>query len=263
MSAVDRARHAVGRAVRSGLHRVGFELVRRADPAPAPLPPDLDDRTLATIEAVRRYTLTETDRIATLVAAVRHVAVHRIPGALVECGVWRGGSMLAIARTLVEQGETDRDLYLYDTFDRMPPPADRDVDVWGNPASSYFDGPVDPHDTDHYRYLPMEEVRSVVLSSGYPPARVHLVQGLVEETIPSVAPERIALLRLDTDWYSSTAHEMRHLYPRIVDQGFLLVDDYGQFLGARDAVDEHLADVVPAPFLHRIDFTGRLHQIRR
>ena len=78
--------------------------------------------------------------------------------------------------------------------------------------------------------------------TGYPPERIHFVRGPVEETLPAGAPDEIALLRLDTDWYESTRHELEHLYPRLAAGGVLLVDDYGHWEGARKAVDEYFAD---------------------
>jgi hypothetical protein len=86
---------------------------------------------------------------------------------------------------------------------------------------------------------------------------------MVEDTLPSQAPPQVALLRLDTDWYASTAHEMRHLFPRIVDGGVLIVDDYGLFRGAREAVDEHLADCALPLLLNRIDFAARIAVVHR
>jgi len=81
---------------------------------------------------------------------------------------------------------------------------------------------------------------------------------MVERTVPDAAPENIALLRLDTDWYSSTKHELIHLYPRIVRNGVLVIDDYGHFKGARDAVDEYMRnDKVPI-LLNRVDYSGRV-----
>ncbi len=76
----------------------------------------------------------------------------------------------------------------------------------------------------------------------YPAERVHFVPGKVEDTVPQKAPESIALLRLDTDWYSSTRHELEHLYPRLVSGGVLILDDYGWWQGARQATDEWLRD---------------------
>ena len=85
-----------------------------------------------------------------------------------------------------------------------------------------------------------------------------MVPGLVEDTVPSQAPEVIALLRLDTDWYKSTWHELEHLYPRLSVGGVLIIDDYGHWEGARRAVDEFIEAKGLRLFLSRIDYTGRL-----
>ena len=101
-------------------------------------------------------------------------------------------------------------------------------------------------------------VRELLRSTGYPSERVHVVRGAVEETLPGHAPDRLALLRLDTDWYESTRHELQELYPRLATGGVLIVDDYGHWEGARRAVDEYFAGAGPAPLLQRIDYTGRM-----
>lgn len=248
--------------VRRGLRRLGYDLVRTSAAASQPpsAPPDVDAQVAATIDAVRPYTLTGPERVAALVEAVRYVVRAQVPGAFVECGVWRGGSALAVLRTLVELGVDDRDVWLYDTFTSMPAPTERDVDVHGVAAAEYHaQYAADPSVLDPaYDYLPLEEVRSVLLATGYPPERLHLVQGLVEETVPGQAPDEIALLRLDTDYYSSTRHELEHLAPRIAARGVLLVDDYGHWRGSRDAVDEWM-ETLPHPLLlQRIDYTARL-----
>jgi hypothetical protein len=80
----------------------------------------------------------------------------------------------------------------------------------------------------------------------------------VEDTIPAAAPERIALLRLDTDWYDSTRHELECLYPRLMRGGVLILDDYGHWQGARQAADEYLARHGGKLLLNRIDYTGRV-----
>jgi hypothetical protein len=95
-------------------------------------------------------------------------------------------------------------------------------------------------------------------STGYPDQRLHFIRGTVEETIPGAAPSRLALLRLDTDWYESTRHELLHLYPRLADGGVLIVDDYGHWEGARRAVDEYFAEHPPLPLLARVDYTARI-----
>lgn len=246
------------RGVRGRLRRVGTAAVATQE---GPLLAEgMDDETAATVRAVAPYTLTGPERVAALVDAVRYVVRAEVPGALAECGVWRGGSALAVLRTLVELGVDDRDVWLYDTFTEMPSPTERDIDLYGVPAVDYhgqFDQ--DPSALDPaYRYLPLPQVRELLLSTGYPAERVHLVQGLVEQTLPGQAPEQLALLRLDTDYYTSTRHELEHLAPRLSSRGVLLVDDYGHWRGSRDAVDEWMATLPHPLLLQRIDYTARL-----
>ena len=103
-----------------------------------------------------------------------------------------------------------------------------------------------------------DEVRRNLASTGYPSDRLHFIRGRVEDTIPASAPESIALLRLDTDWYESTRHELTHLYPRLVRGGVLIIDDYGHWQGARQATDEYFSVLGSPVLLHRIDYTGRI-----
>ena len=98
-----------------------------------------------------------------------------------------------------------------------------------------------------------------IRSTGYPEQRVHFIKGPVEQTIPVHPPvPAIALLRLDTDWYESTKHELEHLFPLLVRGGIMILDDYGHWQGARQAVDEYLERLPHSYYLHRIDYTGRL-----
>jgi O-methyltransferase len=97
-----------------------------------------------------------------------------------------------------------------------------------------------------------------VLGVGYPEEQIHFVEGPVEETVPGSAPAELALLRLDTDWYESTKHELEHLYPRLARGGVLILDDYGYWQGARRAVDEYLAGLDSPLLLNRIDHTARI-----
>jgi hypothetical protein len=101
-------------------------------------------------------------------------------------------------------------------------------------------------------------VRAAVLSVGYPEEKVHFVQGPVEETLPEHAPAEIALLRLDTDWYASTKHELVHLYPRLAPGGVLIIDDYAYWRGARQAVDEYVNENELPLLLVRIDHGARV-----
>jgi len=104
----------------------------------------------------------------------------------------------------------------------------------------------------------MEEARANVLSTGYPAAKMAFVKGKVEDTIPASAPRQIALLRLDTDWFESTYHELVHLYPRLSPGGILIVDDYGYWQGARKAVDRYVEEQQLKLLLTRVDDSARM-----
>jgi hypothetical protein len=106
----------------------------------------------------------------------------------------------------------------------------------------------------------LSDVQRNLGSTQYPHDQIRYIVGKVEETIPRYLPGQIALLRLDTDWYSSTHHELSHLYPLLSPQGFLIIDDYGHWAGARKATDEYFAAHKHPPFLHRVDYTGRIAQ---
>ena len=195
-----------------------------------------------------------------LCEAVRYIERAGVQGSIVECGVWRGGSMMAAALTLIDLNAADRDLFLYDTFTEFPEPEDRDQLAWSavEPEEMYRRITTD----EMFDHLPVEQVVAVLEGTGYPAARVHAIQGLVEATIPDQAPDQISLCRLDTDWYRSTLHELEYLFPRIAPGGVLIIDDYGEFLGAREAVDEYFADGRETQLLHRIDASCRLIQKR-
>jgi cephalosporin hydroxylase len=207
------------------------------------------------VGAVQPFTMTSPERILALREAVRHIVRHKVPGAIVECGVWKGGSMMATARTLLALGQK-RNLFLFDTFCGMTTPEAIDRDLAGHPAADLLNA---PSPSALIRAAsPLDEVQQNMASTGYDPALVKYVVGPVEETVPAQAPDQIALLRLDTDWYASTAHELQHLYPRLAAGGILIIDDYGHWQGARRAVDEFLAETRTPLFLHRIDYTGRI-----
>ena len=243
--------HLRGRVGSAGDGGAGAEEPARAHTFPM----DFEEGDIELCRRVGPYTMTTPPRIYALARAVEHVAAREIPGALVECGVWRGGSMMAVALTLLRLGITDRELYLFDTFSGMTAPSDQDVKRSGERAADALadEGP----DSDIWAIAPIDEVRKAVLSVGYPEERIHFVEGTVEETLPANAPEEIALLRLDTDWYSSTKHELVHLYPRLTRGGVLILDDYGYWQGARRAVDEYISENGLTLLLNRIDNTAR------
>lgn len=205
-------------------------------------------------EKTKPFTMVSKERQYALYKAVEYVVKAKIPGDFVECGVWRGGNGMLIAHTLKKFGVTNRKIYLYDTYEGMAEPESIDVNVNdGTRASTYWKK--QKKEGEKWCYASFEEVRQNMRRTRYPEKNIVLVKGKVEDTIPKTIPARIAVLRLDTDWYSSTKHELHHLYPRLSRKGVLLIDDYGGWEGARRAVDEYFKK--QPVLLHRDDGTGR------
>lgn len=245
------------KVIRGTLRRIGLDIARLKDPRDGPLfPADFDGPTQDLCRSVRPFTMTSPERLFALREGIKYVVRHKVPGDIVECGVWKGGSMMAVARTLQGLGDTNRNLYLFDTFEGMPAPGEQDVSLNDEPAEELL-SKSDKKSSAVWAYSTLEEVNLNLLSTGYPENRLSFIKGRVEETIPENAPSQIALLRLDTDWYESTYHELVHLYPRLSPGGVLIIDDYGHWKGARRAVDQYFEENNLPLLLNRIDYTGR------
>lgn len=194
------------------LNKAGYEAVNfRAGTNP---------RDLEIVASVANRTLVGPLRLLSVIEAVEYVVKNRIPGAIVECGVWRGGCLLAASKKLLQ-------------LSALAP-------IWGY---------------DLFVESDFDDVRRAI-TEVHPPNLLTLVPGDVLKTLPAKAPRQIAVLRLDTNTYDSTMHELRHLYPLLAPGGVLLLDDYGRWPCFREAVRRYFHGRLP--FLCRIDYTGRL-----
>lgn len=247
-AAGDRRRRADRKEMAKQLARLreqvdDIQVLTRPKPKPAPgLPADYDDDMRQIWPKVKDRTMNLHEKVYFLLESVRYLERHRIEGAIVECGVWRGGSMLAVAHMLSRLGAVQRDLYLFDTYSGMTEPNDRDTHIWAHKPATEIMATKDAASAPIWAAADVEDVRSGFSSVAYPAERLHFIPGRVEDTIPGQAPDRIALLRLDTDWYESTKHELEHLYHRLAPGGVLVIDDYGSWQGSKDATDEFLAN---------------------
>jgi len=240
--------------------RLGVQVARQPTPRhPERSHPDIADPDFyALCRRCGPFTMTTIERMHALYEAVGHIERSGLEGDVVECGVWRGGSSMLAALALLRSGAPERTLWLYDTFAGMSEPTEYDVAASGERVGEGWDRYRDRRDHPVLAYAGLAEVRANLASTGYPDDRIRYVEGKVEDTIPDRMPERIALLRLDTDWYESTRHELEHLYPRLVPGGVLIIDDYGAWEGARRAVDEWRTATSAPPLLLRVDSTGRV-----
>jgi O-methyltransferase len=203
--------------------------------------PEIEDATFWEFyERCRDYSLVHVTGFYNVFQSLRYLAANRIAGNAVECGCFLGGIAMFMGLLRAELALSRMEIILFDTF-KGAPAGSTDV-VLGAPF-------VEPCELPSYRDAVPATIAQVVGSTrGY-----RFVEGLVEQTLPTTPTGDLALLRLDTDYYSSTAAEYDVLYPRLVCGGVLIVDDYGMFQGSRRATDEYLSRLPRPPLLNRID----------
>lgn len=221
-------------------------------------PGDFEEQHIRIYRKVAPYTMTSRERIFAAIEAAKYISKNGIEGDVVECGVWKGGSSMAILETLNIAGDTTRNIFLYDTYEGMSAPTENDKTNYDKSAEELLEADSDKEKNLVWAYSSLEEVKANIALSGYNQNQIHYVKGKVEDTIPATIPGKIALLRLDTDWYESTKHELEYLFPLLVKGGVIIIDDYGYWQGAKKAVDEYFATNNTQILLTRIDDTGRI-----
>jgi O-methyltransferase len=172
---------------------------------------------------IRRNTMVGPERIANLSRLARRIEDEQIPGDVVECGVYKGGTAAILARSATRSA-LPRTVWLFDVFDGMPPATDLDgpgADDWvGNLVSS------------------PQKVSRLLRRTGADLSRVRIVPGLFQHTFPTVHIPQIAILNIDADWYVSVKLCLDTFYNAVVPRGFISLDDYGAWPGCRLAVDQ-------------------------
>jgi hypothetical protein len=218
---------------------------------------------LSIMNFVNERTMTGQLRLANLCEAVGYLTQRNIVGDFVECGVWRGGSVMAMAMKSKSLGNSERKIWLYDTFEGMTQPNEKDFLIENSILANSLTLDLKSNsklDSDYIggitAFASLEDVTKGLSSSGYPVKNFKIVKGDVSRTLLHCeVPEQISLLRLDTDFYESTKISLEILWPKLVQGGILILDDYDFWGGARQAVDEFFAS--DAPFMMRMD-TGRV-----
>ena len=151
----------------------------------------------------------------------------------------------------------ERKIYLYDTYEGMSKPTIKDIRSYDNYKAQNKWHQLKKSNLK-WDYASLEEVKKNLYSTKYPIENLKFIKGKVEDTIPKTIPEKISILRLDTDWYESTYHELVYLFPRLVKYGILILDDYGHWKGAKAATEKYFNENNIKIFLNRIDNTGRI-----
>lgn len=218
--------------------------------------PDLDEEFIELKNKCIPYTMTTVDSLYYTYMSTKYVIENNIPGDFIECGVWRGGNTMMVALTLMKLKNTDKKIYLYDTFEGMSKPTEKDI-TYKNEDAKIEWSKSQKEDINEWCFSSLDEVRKNLSTTGYPENKLIFVKGKVEDTLKETLPEQISVLRLDTDWYESTYQELVNLYPLLVKKGFLIVDDYGYWKGAREAVEQYFKEKDIKIFMNRLDNSAR------
>lgn len=192
------------------------------------------------------FTMTSLKRMQRLHESINYLNKNKIEGAYVECGVYKGGSVMNMALTQLNFKKMVH-IYLYDTFEGMTSSGEFDINHRGVLASRILKNP------SKKCICSLEEAKKNLKLTGYPKEFLHFCQGDVAITLKQQVPEKIALLRLDTDWYESTKIELESLYPKLVKGGVLILDDYGYWRGARKATDDYFKSIGVRPKFEPIE----------
>ncbi|MBV8466930.1 MAG: TylF/MycF family methyltransferase [Burkholderiales bacterium] len=174
------------------------------------------------------HTMIGIQRIENLHWCLDQVRADSIPGDLIETGVWRGGATIFMRGFLAAHGLNDRSVWVADSFEGLPKTGlaqDRGID---------FSKEVHP-----YLAVGLEEVQALFARYDLLDEQVKFLKGWFKDTLPTAPIERLALLRLDGDLYTSTWDALKHLYPKLSPGGFVIVDDYFSFPVCQEAVDAY------------------------
>jgi len=217
------------------------------------------EKIMKPIEAAAPYTKASLERLQAMEQALRSVDSNRLEGDIVECGVWQGGHII-----LARKVSPNRRCWLFDTFNGMVKPGEEDTKRDGGSALAKWSRK--SANGQLWVACSVEQVTRNLMATGtYHPILCRFMVGDVCTVLrlPDIdLPEKIAVLRLDTDWYASTKTELEVLWPRVVPGGFIIIDDYGHWLGARKAAQEYFKKHYPAYWreLKPVDYTAVMMQ---
>ena len=247
--------------VQSLFNALGFDIRRSRNGIPPATPVELSESERRFVSYIVNNSLSMStwEGLWATAMACTYVINSKIDGDFVECGVWRGGNAI-LAAMIFTSHNCDKKIYLFDTFEGMTAPSQRDRDSLGGKLAlaEYLRNSRSDHNA--WCYASVSEVEFNFRKAGLLNENIVFVKGDVEHTLCdcSQLPEKIALLRLDTDWYASTKKELEILYPRVCAGGVLIIDDYGHWAGAKEAVDEYFSADIGRPLLQYVDYTRRM-----
>ena len=200
------------------------------------------------IQNSSKFSLLSEERLLNNIRSIDHILLKNIQGHIVEIGVYRGGSIMAMIYTL-QRNNALKHIYLYDTFEGMTDATQNDTII---ATGEHYNNAV-VNSVSLACIASLEDVKQNISTTNYDETYIHYVKGNILNN--QIFPDKISILRLDTDFYDSTKHELETFYDLVSPGGIIIIDDYGFWNGSRRATDEFLQDK-PHIKLYDIDNTG-------
>jgi hypothetical protein len=175
------------------------------------------------------FTMVGRKRLDNVQNCVEEIIARGVSGDLVETGVWRGGTTILMRAILKAHDISDVTVWCADSFEGMPKPTATDLQA--QPESDFSDR--------DYLAVSLAQVKANFERFGLLDDQVRFLKGWFRDTLPTAPIQRIALLRMDGDLYSSTMDALKYLYPKVSPGGYVIVDDYNSWAACRQAVDEY------------------------
>jgi O-methyltransferase len=200
----------------------------------------------------RAETMIGLRRLDNLQHCIEQVIADDVPGDLLEAGVWRGGAAIFMRAALAALGDTERVVWVADSFQGLPKPDPRHEADRG-----------DQHWTQTSLAVSLEEVKRNFSRYGLLDQQVRFLKGWFRETLPTAPVERLAVLRADGDMYGSTIEILNALYPKLSVGGFAIMDDYGAVPGCKAAVEDYRSEHGISEPIEKIDWTGAFWRRQR
>ena len=228
-----------------------------------------EDEAFEAMQVVSSNTMLPYEPLVTLFEQVVYCDKNNIEGDFVECGTWKGGATGMMALATLKYGSARRHLHLFDAFQEICQPDEEHDDkeivdeVKKLVKTKHFEEDLKPLTGVYDQFggpgTLTENKKLLEQVIGYPADHLHYHVGWFQDTVPSDAGSipKIAILRLDGDWYQSTKVCLDHLYDKVVKNGIVIIDDYGYNTGCKKAVDEFLAGKGTYPILNYVNNTCR------
>ena len=218
---------------------------------------EMDSKSEALIKASSEYTFKSKLEMWTVICCLRNIINQKIDGDIVETGVWKGGTLILVKKIL-EDYEAKKKIIGFDTFEggfEKPSELDKKIRYGFKEKGNLY------NKTFNYKKFETSSLNNTlsnIKKNCKNIEELYLIKGKIENTLEKENIKKISLLMLDTDYYESTKFALEKLYDKVSQNGIIYIDDYGNWKGAKQAVDEFFEKKKINPFLIRTSSASRI-----